>query len=377
MEPREVCKICYNSTSHKPTPTLTYEPKDDSSDEGVESKTCSLCRQEWAPIRVAKELGSTRWVRIRPRPKLQMHIDFMMCKNLRSRNECPKGQECSYAHSQAELWAWNQERQKEPRPAPHINGSYQYQLCKYISKSGNCPYGIKCTFAHNEEELQAWLKVQGTMGVVGEGVGSGSNGGSSNGSSFSRSSSSSYGSVGTYKCNVCLLKCNSKKQLEDHINSSRHRQQHFPSGGGGGGGSGYGRQQMGINSNRQQARPNGGQTRPRPTLSFHITGFRLCVHVQNGRRCLYGDYCTFAHSQAELDEWNQVQRNNNSAASVRTYTVKGSEFIIRRAASPLSFPHVSSPPLLLSPLILSSPFLSSPPPPLLSSFPPTLLSCNM
>lgn len=170
MEPREVCKICYNSTSHKPSPTLTHEPKD-SSDEESGSKTCSVCHQEWAPIRVAKELGSSRWVRIRPRPKLHIHIDFMMCKNLKNRNECPKGQDCSYAHSQAELWAWNQERQKEPRPAPHINGSYQYQLCKYISKSGNCPYGVKCTFAHNEEELQSWLKVQGPVGGGGGGEG--------------------------------------------------------------------------------------------------------------------------------------------------------------------------------------------------------------
>lgn len=292
MEPREVCKICYNSTSHKPTPTLTYE-RNGSGDEDSGEKNCPLCHQEWAPIRVAKELGSSRWVRIRPRPKLQNHIDFMMCKNLKTRNECPKGQDCSFAHSQAELWAWNQERQKEPRPAPHINGAYQYQLCKYISKSGNCPYGIKCTFAHNEEELQSWLKVQGVVGVAGTGSGQ------------PRTNSSNYVStysVGTFKCNVCQLKFNSKKQLEDHINNSRHRQWGVGSSGA------YSRQQTGTNS-KLHVRPSSGQTRPRPTLSFHITGFRLCVHVQSGRRCLYGDYCTFAHSQAELDEWNQqVQR---------------------------------------------------------------------
>lgn len=309
MEPREVCKICYNSTSHKPTPTLTYEPKNEE-DEDTGEVTCSVCHQRWAPIRVAKELGSSRWVRIRPRPKLQIHIDFMMCKNVKIRNECPKGQECSFAHSQAELWAWNQERQKEPRPAPHINGSYQYQLCKYISKSGNCPYGVKCTFAHNEEELQSWLKVQG---VVGGGLSSGTQSRSSVGSS---SSYSSYSIGGIFKCNVCQLKCNSKKQLEDHINSSRHRQ--YYTGSGGGLSSGYSRQQTGTNPSRQYTRPSSGQTRPRPTLSFHITGFRLCVHVQNGRRCLYGDYCTFAHSQSELDEWNlQEQKSRAHQALVK------------------------------------------------------------
>lgn len=304
MEPREVCKICYNSTSHKPAPTLTYEPKENLDDDDSAPLECAVCRQEWAPIRVAKELGSNRWVRIRPRPKLQMHIDFMMCKNLKSRAECPRGQDCSYAHSQAELWAWNQERQKEPRPAPHINGSYQYQLCKYISKSGNCPYGNKCTFAHNEEELQAWLKVQGV--VVGSGPGV-----SSTGNLVApRSSNSTYGGGG-YKCTVCQLKCNSKKQLEEHLNHSRHRQ-HQQLGGGGP------RQQTGANSNRYVARPSSGQTRPRPTLSFHIAGFRLCVHVQNGRRCLYGDYCTFAHSQAELEEWNQLPKSANTASSYRS-----------------------------------------------------------
>lgn len=295
MEPREVCKICYNSTSHKPSPTLTYEHKssdsEDSGDSGV--KTCGVCHQEWAPIRVAKELGSSRWVRIRPRPKLQSYIDFMMCKNLKSRYECQKGQECSYAHSQAELWAWNQERQKEPRPAPQINGAYQYQLCKYISKSGNCPYGVKCTFAHNEEELQSWLKVQGVVG----------GGGGSSGASQPRSSSS-YVPGATFRCIVCQLKCNSKKQLEEHINSSRHRQ-FFPASGEGGRAN-YSRQQNARSSSTSS------QMRPKPTLSFYITGFRLCVHIQNGRRCLYGDYCTFAHSEAELESWNQQGQRNRA-----------------------------------------------------------------
>lgn len=293
-----MCKICYNSTSHKPNPTLTYEPKGSSSGtDSADEKTCSICHQGWAPIRVAKELGSSRWVRIRSRPKLPPHIDFMMCKNLNSRNECPRGQDCSYAHSKAELWAWNQERQKEPRPAPHINGSYQYQLCKYIIKSGNCPYGVKCTFAHNDEELQCWLKVQ-----------------SSGGGAPVKTMPAYGGGSGVFRCIVCHLKCNSKKQLEEHINSSRHRQQ--------GVGSGYSRGQGGSSNYSSRHPPrtsNGSQTRPRPTLSFQIAGYRLCVHVQNGRRCLYGDYCTFAHSQAELDEWNHQIQKNSAAFSSRTH----------------------------------------------------------
>ncbi len=296
--PREVCKICYNSTSHKATPTLTYEPKDESVEEETGPKICSVCRQEWAPIRVAKELSSSRWVRIRPRPKLQIHIDFMLCKNLKNRNECPRGQDCSYAHSKAELWAWNQERQKEPRPAPHINGSYQYQLCKYMTKSGNCPYGIKCTFAHNDEELQCWLKVQGPMDEA----------------------------PPTYRCNVCQLRCNSKKQLEDHINSSRHRQQHHL---GVGGPLGYLKNNFrpGGFRNSNGVHPHtSGDPRPRPSQSIPRAGFRLCIHVQNGKRCVYGDYCTFAHSQLELDQWNQQkqeqQQQQHTSAPSRSYDIK-------------------------------------------------------
>ena len=51
--------------------------------------------------------------------------------------------------------------------------------------------------------------------------------------------------------------------------------------------------------------------RRRPTLSFPINGYKLCLHTQAGRRCIYGDYCTFAHSELELEEWNgQLQFGN-------------------------------------------------------------------
>ena len=89
-EPREVCKICFGSTSHKPNPTLTPESKA-TFDVSTEKRKCSVCRQEWAPIRVAKEIGqgvgAHRWVRIRPKPKIPANIDFQICKNVQSRTE--------------------------------------------------------------------------------------------------------------------------------------------------------------------------------------------------------------------------------------------------------------------------------------------------
>ena len=32
--------------------------------------------------------------------------------------------------------------------------------------------------------------------------------------------------------------------------------------------------------------------------------YMMCTHHSNGKRCLYGADCKFAHSQEELDLWN-------------------------------------------------------------------------
>lgn len=277
---REVCKICFGSTSHKPNPTLTPESKA-TFDVSTEKRKCTVCRQEWAPIRVAKEIGAgvgaNKWVRIRPKPKIPANIDFQICKNVQSRVECPKGQDCSYAHSKAELLSWNRERQDEPRPAPHINGPYQYQLCKHMLNSGNCPYGQRCTFAHSDDELQSWLKVQADPG---------------NGPNATILMDGIHG-VPEYRCDVCNLVCTGKKQLDDHISGARHKQQ-------------IATRALHAYNNPTPAQPIGRNVsvRRRPLLSFPINGYKLCLHISAGRRCIYGDYCTFAHSQMELEAWN-------------------------------------------------------------------------
>lgn len=284
-EPREVCKICFGSTSHKPNPTLTPESKA-TYDNSSKKLKCGVCRQEWAPIRVTKEdgAGPTRWVRIRPRPKIPANIDFQICKNVQQgKGECMKGQDCSYAHSRAELQLWNQEREKEPRPAPSISGPYQYQLCKHMLGNGVCPYGQRCTFAHSDEELQSWLQVQ--AGVHG-----------AENSVLQHAIGAALSSV-EFRCDICNLNCTSRKQLDDHISGTKHKQQvasralhdyHNPTPA----------QSMGRRRNMRR----------RPLLSFPINGYKLCLHTQAGRRCIYGDYCTFAHSQFELEEWNRQLR---------------------------------------------------------------------
>lgn len=293
-EPREVCKICFGSTSHKPTPTLTPENRA-SYDPGTKKKKCAVCRHEWAAIRVAKEVGSgpPKWVRIRFRPKgVPPDIDFQICKNIQGRAECPKGQDCTYAHSRIELLTWNREREKEPRPAPAINGPYQYQLCKHMLNTGTCPYGRRCTFAHSEEELKSWLSTQAEGYPVNPQLGQ---------------ISPTLGVISEFRCDICSLTCTSKKQLDDHISGARHKQQ-------------VATKALLAYNNPASVHIQGigkdPTLRRRPLLSFPINGYKLCLHVQSGRRCIYGEYCTFAHSQRELEEWNrQLQMANTPRAS--------------------------------------------------------------
>ena len=285
-EVREVCKICYNSSSHKPTPILTPFSRT-SYDASTGKQTCPVCRQEWAPIRICRE-HNHRWLRIRPRPKIPNTIDFQMCKTVSSKLDCPKGHDCSFAHSQFELASWNRERQNEPRPAPQIPGPYQFQLCKHMLNTGTCPYGQRCTFAHSNEELEGWLKDQAGMPLP-------------NGNYVQLPGAPPMamygmdpGMVTEYMCDVCNLNCTSKRQLEDHMSGSKHKQMvaakalHA-----------YNNPTPAQQSMGGRMGGGGGRVRRRPTLSFPINGYKMCMHFQSGRRCVYGDYCTFAHSQVQ------------------------------------------------------------------------------
>jgi hypothetical protein len=197
--------------------------------------------------------------------------------------------------------------------------------------TGTCPYGQRCTFAHSDEELEGWLKLQAAgeaavasplvngnyinpssasataaMHMYGMGVAGGAGGGGVGAVGGVLAA----GMVTEYRCDVCNLNCTSKRQLDDHLSGSKHKQMlaakalqaynnpgptpgpahqhHLPVHGQGGGMMGRG---GGI---------GGVRVRRRPTLSFPINGYKMCMHVQSGRRCVYGDYCTFAHSQVHL-----------------------------------------------------------------------------
>lgn len=276
-----MCKICFGSTSHKPNPLLTPESKA-KLNVSTEKKECSVCCQEWVPIRVAKEIGAgvgaDKWVRIRPKPQNPAIIEFRICESLQSRTECPKGHDCLYAHSRAELLSWNAKQHNEPRPAPH---SGAYQLCKRMRNTGMCRYGQQCKFAHSEEELRSWSMVKARTNEV------------------PNTNAVMGGTPIDFKlqCNVCDLLCTDKKQLDDHLDESRNKQ----------------KVALHAYNSPPPAQSIWGNPsiRQRPLLSSPLNEYMLCPHVKTGRRCIHGDYCTFAHSLSELKEWNyQLQIAN-------------------------------------------------------------------
>ena len=294
-----VCKICFVSTNHKRAPTLTPESKS-KYDTGTKKTKCTVCRQEWAPIRVAKELGliPAKWVRIRNKPKIPGNVDFQQCNSLQKKVECPKGQDCSFAHSKIELQVWNQERQNEPRPTPQINGPYQFQLCKHILTNGTCPYGQRCTFAHSEQELTSWLQSQAAAFPSGEAQ---SNPAEYGHVPFHPGMEPRFGGGTDLKCNVCGLTCTSRRQLEDHFTGSKHKQLVASKA----------LHNYNAPPPSQMQQPHPVRVRQRPTLSFPVNGYKMCLFMRSGKRCVYGDFCTFAHSLVELEEWNrQLQEPN-------------------------------------------------------------------
>ena len=280
---KEVCKICFNASSQKSIPTLTLEHKA-IYDPISKKKQCPTCKQIWTGQNVARDFETNRWVIIRQRPlKINPVIDYQLCASVLKKQGCTKGQGlCTFAHSKVELIAWNRERYQDPRPVPSIAQPNQLTLCKHVLKEGNCPYGQRCTFAHSEEELDQWLSSLGGRGFT---------------------PVIHAGPQPEFYCTLCDIRCTSRRQYDDHLSGQRHRQiaslqppplpiHHHPN----------------YNMPVPQHPPmnfmmDSGIVRPLPNR-LPVSGFRMCVSIMNGRRCLYEDKCTFAHSRHELDVWN-------------------------------------------------------------------------
>ena len=154
-ETLEVCKICFNKSSHNSSPTLT--PQSMSVVDAVFKWKCLVCKQPWISQKIAKDSRTQKWVAIRTRPKINPKIDYQLCVSVQNNKTCQKGQTvCTYAHSKVELKEWNKERLQEIRPVPVLSGSGPFQLCKHVQNTGTCIYGQQCNFAHSEKELEKW-----------------------------------------------------------------------------------------------------------------------------------------------------------------------------------------------------------------------------
>ena len=279
-ETLEVCKICFNSSSHKASPTLT--PQSRAVVDASSKRTCPACKQVWSSQKVAKDPDTQKWVAIRPRPKIDPKIDYQLCVSVQKRQNCQKGQGvCTYAHSRVELLEWNKERWKDPRPVPPLNGPFQFQLCKHIQSNGSCPYGQRCTFAHSEEELEEWIRAQSGIVVVDE--------------MTPPTIPLAQLTQDAYYCHICNLRCTSHRQLEEHLSGTRHRQM-------------LASMRVTPSFSSPSVPPINPDVREvvrqRP-VRIPVNGFKLCNTVMTGRRCYYGDRCTFAHSDDELRLWNE------------------------------------------------------------------------
>lgn len=173
---QEVCKICFNSSSHKPTPFLTPKSKSIVVPE-TKKKCCSQCHQEWISITVCKEPGTGKWVHVRS----NLSKNVAMCRFIRRSGTklCPKGQSCSFAHNKAEVarFSTSPSLQSSGASPQSVNSAKQlsrayvvtrkrpvlscriveYKLCKYVEQAGRrCLRGEFCTFAHSSSELNEW-----------------------------------------------------------------------------------------------------------------------------------------------------------------------------------------------------------------------------
>jgi hypothetical protein len=148
MRFEEVCKICYSSSSHRPLPVFT--PKD------PKTSKCPVGRHNWNPQVICFSEGLN--FPIRPRPSIPPQTPgYKLCTN---KKKCPRGLECSFAHSDAELRYWFHDRvANEPRQKPpdHVR-AVNFHLCNSVSleKYGFCSYGTNCSYPHSERELQLW-----------------------------------------------------------------------------------------------------------------------------------------------------------------------------------------------------------------------------
>ena len=59
--------------------------------------------------------------------------------------------------------------------------------------------------------------------------------------------------------------------------------------------------------------------RPRPSNVFGA--YRICPQILHGRECHVGDPCSFAHSEAERNVWEQDRRKGDKKKQNKTKNI--------------------------------------------------------
>ena len=160
----------------------------------------------------------------------------------------------------------------------------EYELCNTFKK-GACVKGSACSFAHSPEELQAWSQTKRdelvklasrprphpppNSPVIGD-----------------HKMCMHLSTNGTCPFGMNCYYAHSREEIELWNEHVRREQEEVP------------RVEPTVNL----------MIRRRPPLNFNNT-YKLCMHVEKGNRCVFGNGCIFAHSVAELEEWNRQLRD--------------------------------------------------------------------
>ena len=146
-----VCKICFNSSRDKPNPRLTFRAVKQDDDK------CPKYPHDFIPVTVYQEPRSQKWESIRENIQIGKFCRY------EKEGKCRLGELCKFAHNDAELALHRKARRQQKRKSeedqirepPPIRVCNKYKMCPY-KMEGRCYRGRYCTFAHSDAELLAW-----------------------------------------------------------------------------------------------------------------------------------------------------------------------------------------------------------------------------
>eukprot|EP00049_Salpingoeca_infusionum_P013656 m.255352 g.255352 ORF g.255352 m.255352 type:complete len:1942 (+) comp15498_c0_seq2:461-6286(+) len=312
----EVCAHCWKGSCAANQRVLAERPK-----KGDTSK-CRTCHDTWHAVVVVQLNAASKWVEVRPRPKDRDLSRYKLCDFQTAQNSCPKGAHCAFAHSQEELEDWLRDKDVEGSDSAgrHSSSStfvrirkpnpqrsklcrnfllgictnetcarpHRFTLCERFQNTGTCADDAECPKAHSDKELTTWNNwlARSPAAVLAEAI-------MSTSKTYSGTSATpvltSISQDMRISCQVCDIAFATGKQLQSHCKSQQHLDRSRSS------------------SKRAADAPDTAAIRPRPRNVYG--DYCMCRFVAAGRTCDFGpDACTFAHSQAELDEWRKERQ---------------------------------------------------------------------